>query len=224
MHLKTVRARIAITSTPAPYTHYEKNRNHSFAVGEPRSAHDRRVKFIVKRTGCAESYRILPVSRRALSRGRRQDSPDTASARGVEPRWAARGDHSHIYRVCIGTCNRWHIGFSTGDAAMVVASPERTAEAPRFSAVRFFRVRSSYGFKLPGGEHCADGSRDRNHTSAPQSDRAGLLLANASQQKTRASALQIRTYRSNRHPSCHSQSSPGSVPNSRNDPSCSATS
>ena len=89
--LKTVRARIAITSTPATYTHYEKNRNHSFAVGEPRSAHVRSVKFIVKRTGCTESYRILPVSRRALSRGRRQDSPDTASARGVEPRWAARG-------------------------------------------------------------------------------------------------------------------------------------
>lgn len=86
-----MRARIAITSTPAAYTHYEKNRNHSFAVGEPRSAHVRRVKFIVKRTGCTESYRILPVSRRALSRGRRQDSPDTASARGVEPRWAARG-------------------------------------------------------------------------------------------------------------------------------------
>lgn len=94
-----MRAHIAITSTPAAYTHYEKNRNHSFAVGEPRSAHDRRVKFIVKRTGCTESYRILPVSRRALSRGRIQDSPDTASARGSSHAGLPGGSFPHLPRL-----------------------------------------------------------------------------------------------------------------------------
>lgn len=219
-----MRARIAITSTPAAYTHYEKNRNHSFAVGEPRSAHDRRVKFIVKRTGCAESYRILPVSRRALSRGRIQDSPDTASARGSSHAGLPGGSFPHLPRLHrhVQSLAHWLQNWRRDDGSRVAGADG--GGSPLLCRPFFFRVRSSYGFKLPGGEHCTDGSRGRNHTSAPQSDRAGLLLANASQQKTRASALQIRTYRSNRHPSCHSQSSPGSVPNSRNDPSCSATS
>lgn len=94
-----MRAHIAIAATPAAYTHYEKNRNHSFAVGEPRSAHDRRVKFIVKRTGCTESYRILPGSRRALSRGRRQNSPDTASARGSRHAGLPGGSFPHLPRL-----------------------------------------------------------------------------------------------------------------------------
>jgi hypothetical protein len=93
-----------------------------------------------------------------------------------------QGDHTHTRRVCIGTCNRWHIGFGTGGAKTIAASPERTAEAPRFSAVRFFRARSSYGLKWPGGEHCTEGSRGRNHTSAPQSDHA-VLPAKVSQRK-----------------------------------------
>ncbi|MGI9403922.1 MAG: hypothetical protein ACR2OF_05375, partial [Hyphomicrobium sp.] len=87
------------------------------------------------------------------------------------------GDHTHTCHVCIGTCIRRRIGFGTGGATTIAAPPERTAEAPRFSAVRFFRVRSSYGFKRPGGEHCTEGPRGRNDTSTPQSGYAGLLAA-----------------------------------------------
>jgi hypothetical protein len=46
----------------------------------------------------------------------------------------------------------------------MAASPERTAEAPRFSAVRFIRVRSFYGFKLPGDEHRTEDRRSRKKT------------------------------------------------------------
>ncbi len=193
-----MRAHIAITSTPAAYTHYEKNRNHSFAVGEPRSAHDRRVKFIVKRTGCTESYRILPVSRRALSRGRIQDSPDTASARGVEPRWAARG----IIPTSAAFASARAI---VGTLASVLAT--RPLSSRRRSGRR----------RLPA-------SLPSVFSFACARLMASSCLVASTAQMARASALQIRTYQSNRHPSCHSQSSPGSVPNSRNDPSCSATS